>query len=155
MEDNFQKYLVKLKDVDAVPETQVGHLGKQDDLLANNQLDKMLDCNSSIILNNQLFTDLSIRDTNGENSMLEDSFIDHIEEGNAEIKNSCTSLFEGFQKMSQTTKNQSERIKKLTAENQMLRDCVVRRDKYILYIKKHYDDGLKDLTAYLNRTFRL
>ena len=78
MEDNFPKYLEKLKDVDAVPETQVGLLGKQEDLLTNNQLDKMLDCNSSIILNNQLFTDLSIRDTNGENSMLEDSFIDHI-----------------------------------------------------------------------------
>ena len=57
--------------------------------------------------------------------------------------------------MSQTTKNQSERIKKLTAENQMLRDCVIKRDKYIQYIKKHYDNGLKDLTAYLNRTFRL
>ncbi len=78
MEANFPKYLKKLKDVDAVPETQVGLLGKQEDLLTNNQLDKMLDCNSSIILNNQLFTDLSIRDASGENSMLEDSFIDHI-----------------------------------------------------------------------------
>ena len=78
MEDNFPKYLEKLKDVDAVPETQVGLLGKQDDLLANNQLDKMLYCNSSMILNNQLFTDLSIRDATEENSMLEDSFIDHI-----------------------------------------------------------------------------
>ena len=155
MEDNFPQYLEKLKDVDAVPETQVGLLGKQEDLLSNNQLDKMLDCNSSIILNNQLFTDLSIRDAAEENSMLEDSFIDHMQEGNTEIKNSCSSIFDGFQKMSQTYKNQSERIKKLTAENQRLRDCVVRRDKYIQYIKKHYDDGLKDLTAYLNRSFKL
>ena len=115
----------------------------------------MLDANGSIMLNNQLFTEASLGEADEENSMLDDSFIDHIEEGNKEIKNSCSSIFDGFQKMNQTCKNQSERIKKLTAENQMLRNCLVRRDKYIQYIKKHYDDGLKDLTTCLNRTFKL
>ena len=59
----------------------------------------MLAGNNSIVLTNQPFSDVSFKETNDENSVLEETFIDRLEADNMHILNSYSGMLEDFQQM--------------------------------------------------------